>query len=169
MCVPLLCLQKQHTTDPYALSVFALLLSARRSCSLAVVKNVVFSLHSSRCHIAQALGAGHPFFSRSISLLLSDHHHLTASRLNILQHLLSCVTFDTHQHSKLTMAQPQTVQPSTMQMPPQAVPEMPPSSYYPDPPNDLTGGLPINLDSLRDGPPGSKPFYPYSTLIRYVF
>ena len=34
--------------------------------------------------------------------------------------------------------------------------------------NDLTGGLPINLDSLRDGPPGTKPFYPYSTLIRYV-
>jgi hypothetical protein len=41
-------------------------------------------------------------------------------------------------------------------------------SYYPQEPNDLTGGLPINLDSLRDGPPGSKPFYPYSTLIRYV-
>ncbi|KIY73790.1 hypothetical protein CYLTODRAFT_416814 [Cylindrobasidium torrendii FP15055 ss-10] len=34
--------------------------------------------------------------------------------------------------------------------------------------NDLTGGLPINLDSLRDGPPGTKPFYPYSTLIRYA-
>ncbi len=44
----------------------------------------------------------------------------------------------------------------------------PPNSYYPEPPNDLTGGLPINLDSLRDGPPGSKPFYPYSTLIRSV-
>jgi forkhead box protein J2/3 len=28
--------------------------------------------------------------------------------------------------------------------------------------------LPINLDSLCDGPPGSKPFYPYSTLIRCV-
>jgi forkhead box protein J2/3 len=41
-----------------------------------------------------------------------------------------------------------------------------PTGYYPE--NDLTGGLPINLDSLRDGPPGSKPFYPYSTLIRYV-
>ncbi|KAF7776330.1 transcriptional regulator family: Forkhead [Agaricus bisporus var. burnettii] len=41
------------------------------------------------------------------------------------------------------------------------------SSYYPQD-NDLTGGLPINLDSLRDGPPGSKPFYPYSTLIRYA-
>jgi len=41
------------------------------------------------------------------------------------------------------------------------------NSYYP-PENDLTGGLPINLDSLRDGPPGSKPFYPYSTLIRYA-
>jgi len=39
------------------------------------------------------------------------------------------------------------------------------NSYYPQE-NDLTGGLPINLDSLRDGPPGSKPFYPYSTLIR---
>jgi len=41
------------------------------------------------------------------------------------------------------------------------------SNYYPQD-NDLTGGLPINLDSLRDGPPGSKPFYPYSTLIRCV-
>jgi forkhead box protein J2/3 len=40
-------------------------------------------------------------------------------------------------------------------------------AYYPQE-NDLTGGLPINLDSLRDGPPGSKPFYPYSTLIRYA-
>ena len=39
-------------------------------------------------------------------------------------------------------------------------------SYYPDAPNDLTGGLPMNLDSLRDGPAGTKPFYPYSTLIR---
>lgn len=37
--------------------------------------------------------------------------------------------------------------------------------YYPEG-GDLSGGLPINLDSLRDGPPGSKPFYPYSTLIR---
>jgi forkhead box protein J2/3 len=40
------------------------------------------------------------------------------------------------------------------------------AGYYPE--NDLSGGLPINLDSLRDGPPGSKPFYPYSTLIRSV-
>jgi len=40
-------------------------------------------------------------------------------------------------------------------------------NYYPSE-SDLTGGLPINLDSLRDGPPGSKPFYPYSTLIRYA-
>jgi forkhead box protein J2/3 len=40
--------------------------------------------------------------------------------------------------------------------------------YYPQEPSDLSGGLPINLDSLRDGPPGSKPFYPYSTLIRYA-
>lgn len=46
--------------------------------------------------------------------------------------------------------------------------QLAPASYYPAEPNDLTGGLPINLDSLRDGPPGSKPFYPYSTLIRYV-
>lgn len=41
------------------------------------------------------------------------------------------------------------------------------NSYYPSE-SDATGGLPINLDSLRDGPPGSKPFYPYSTLIRYA-
>ncbi|VDB90136.1 unnamed protein product [Peniophora sp. CBMAI 1063] len=40
--------------------------------------------------------------------------------------------------------------------------------YFPDPVDDLTGGLPVNLDSLRDGPPGTKPFYPYSTLIRYA-
>ena len=40
--------------------------------------------------------------------------------------------------------------------------------YFPDPVDDLTGGLPVNLDSLRDGPPGTKPFYPYSTLIRSV-
>jgi forkhead box protein J2/3 len=46
--------------------------------------------------------------------------------------------------------------------------DMAATSYYPQEPNDLTGGLPINLDSLRDGPPGSKPFYPYSTLIRCV-
>ncbi|KAL5508220.1 hypothetical protein ACEPAH_5839 [Sanghuangporus vaninii] len=45
---------------------------------------------------------------------------------------------------------------------------LPVGSYYQEPPNDLSGGLPINLDSLRDGPPGSKPFYPYSTLIRYA-
>lgn len=62
----------------------------------------------------------------------------------------------------------------SQQPPPQTMPPMIPdsqdmsgNSYYP-PESDLTGGLPINLDSLRDGPPGSKPFYPYSTLIRYV-
>ncbi|KAI0081673.1 hypothetical protein K474DRAFT_1587259 [Panus rudis PR-1116 ss-1] len=55
------------------------------------------------------------------------------------------------------------------QPPPQtAMQHPPPNSYYPDNNTDLTGGLPINLDSLRDGPPGSKPFYPYSTLIRYA-
>ncbi|KAJ7507479.1 hypothetical protein B0H11DRAFT_1967283 [Mycena galericulata] len=60
-----------------------------------------------------------------------------------------------------------------MSAPPQGLPPMLPdgqdmsTNYYP-PENDLTGGLPINLDSLRDGPPGSKPFYPYSTLIRYA-
>lgn len=50
------------------------------------------------------------------------------------------------------------------EQPPQ---DMSGNSYYPQE-NDLTGGLPINLDSLRDGPPGSKPFYPYSTLIRFA-
>ena len=64
--------------------------------------------------------------------------------------------------------QPPAMQPSNMQIPQQPQTEVPPNSYYPEPPNDLTGGLPINLDSLRDGPPGSKPFYPYSTLIRYA-
>ncbi|PFH52637.1 hypothetical protein AMATHDRAFT_56694 [Amanita thiersii Skay4041] len=51
--------------------------------------------------------------------------------------------------------------------PPQQSPDAAANSYYQQE-NDLTGGLPINLDSLRDGPPGSKPFYPYSTLIRYA-
>lgn len=63
---------------------------------------------------------------------------------------------------------PQTVLPADMMQPHAQQPiHHAVNSYYPDNPNDLTGGLPINLDSLRDGPPGSKPFYPYSTLIRY--
>jgi len=52
-----------------------------------------------------------------------------------------------------------------MPTPDQSIPS---PSYYPDQPGDLTGGLPMNLDSLRDGPAGTKPFYPYSTLIRYA-
>ncbi|KAH9938250.1 uncharacterized protein B0H18DRAFT_966245, partial [Fomitopsis serialis] len=60
--------------------------------------------------------------------------------------------------------QPQTVIPPEMM---QAGAPMH-ASYYPENQTDLTGGLPLNLDSLRDGPPGSKPFYPYSTLIRYA-
>ena len=62
----------------------------------------------------------------------------------------------------------QTVMPSNM-LPPGEAELAHANSYYPQEPADLTGGLPINLDSLRDGPPGSKPFYPYSTLIRYVW
>jgi len=62
--------------------------------------------------------------------------------------------------------QPQAVLPPNM-LPP-GHPDMQANAYYPEPPNDVTGGLPITLDSLRDGPPGSKPFYPYSTLIRYA-
>ncbi|KAL4242065.1 hypothetical protein ABKN59_000561 [Abortiporus biennis] len=65
------------------------------------------------------------------------------------------------------MAQPPTVMPQDMMHHPQGIPP-PVSTYYPENGGDLTGGLPINLDSLRDGPPGSKPFYPYSTLIRYA-
>lgn len=61
----------------------------------------------------------------------------------------------------------QTVMPSNM-LPPGEAELAQANSYYPQEPADLTGGLPINLDSLRDGPPGSKPFYPYSTLIRYA-
>lgn len=61
----------------------------------------------------------------------------------------------------------QTVMPSNMLTPGEAELAQA-NSYYPQEPADLTGGLPINLDSLRDGPPGSKPFYPYSTLIRCV-
>lgn len=47
-------------------------------------------------------------------------------------------------------------------------PEALQAHFYQQEVNDAAGGLPINLDSLRDGPPGSKPFYPYSTLIRFV-
>ena len=71
-----------------------------------------------------------------------------------------------------TMAQQQSMGVITQDMlhnpPPQPTPQ--PVNYYSDASttNDLTGGLPINLDSLRDGPTGSKPFYPYSTLIRCV-
>ena len=53
-------------------------------------------------------------------------------------------------------------------MNPEYFQQQPPPPGQPQPGEDLTGGLPINLDSLRDGPPGSKPFYPYSTLIRCV-
>ncbi|EGO01716.1 hypothetical protein SERLA73DRAFT_177169 [Serpula lacrymans var. lacrymans S7.3] len=63
---------------------------------------------------------------------------------------------------------PPTVMPANMMPPPDQPDLSQANSYYPQEPNDLTGGLPINLDSLRDGPPGSKPFYPYSTLIRYA-
>jgi forkhead box protein J2/3 len=67
---------------------------------------------------------------------------------------------------ELSQAQQQAVLPPNM-LPP-GHPDMQANAYYPEPPNDVTGGLPITLDSLRDGPPGSKPFYPYSTLIRYA-
>lgn len=40
-------------------------------------------------------------------------------------------------------------------------------AFFPEEQPEPTSNLPINLDSLRDGPPGSKPFYPYSTLLRY--
>ncbi|KAF8631221.1 hypothetical protein AX15_002552 [Amanita polypyramis BW_CC] len=57
--------------------------------------------------------------------------------------------------------------PDQQQQPQAPQPGDGPNSYYQQE-SDLTGGLPINLDSLRDGPPGTKPFYPYSTLIRYA-
>ncbi|KAI0663324.1 hypothetical protein C8Q70DRAFT_907932 [Cubamyces menziesii] len=70
----------------------------------------------------------------------------------------------------MAQQQPMSVIPQEMMHnPPQQTPQ--PVNYYSDTTttsNDLSGGLPINLDSLRDGPPGSKPFYPYSTLIRYA-
>ncbi|KAF7353030.1 Forkhead box protein J3 [Mycena venus] len=52
-----------------------------------------------------------------------------------------------------------------MSAPPQGMPPMLAdgqdmnANYYP-PDNDLTGGLPINLDSLRDGPPRQQAFLP---------
>lgn len=74
-----------------------------------------------------------------------------------------------HQHQQAqSQQQQQSIIPSDMIPPHQQTMHHPVSSYYPETSNDLTGGLPINLDSLRDGPPGSKPFYPYSTLIRFV-
>ncbi|EJD52775.1 hypothetical protein AURDEDRAFT_111336, partial [Auricularia subglabra TFB-10046 SS5] len=61
-----------------------------------------------------------------------------------------------------------------MALPPTEVPlevmdpnDMNAGAYYHETDPELAG-QPINLDSLRDGPPGSKPFYPYSTLIRYA-
>ncbi|KAH7916729.1 hypothetical protein BJ138DRAFT_1139031 [Hygrophoropsis aurantiaca] len=72
------------------------------------------------------------------------------------------------------MMSQQQPQPPPAVMPPNMLPQADQAdlaqanSYYPQEPADLSGGLPINLDSLRDGPPGSKPFYPYSTLIRYA-
>ncbi|KZW04099.1 hypothetical protein EXIGLDRAFT_828023 [Exidia glandulosa HHB12029] len=59
------------------------------------------------------------------------------------------------------MSMPPDMQdPNTLHQPYFAAPDMGPDG-------DLNGG-PINLDALRDGPPGTKPFYPYSTLIRYA-
>jgi len=68
----------------------------------------------------------------------------------------------------MDLEQQQTQQQQLQQMIPTNILTAP-NPYFPDPNPDLTGGLPISLDSLRDGPPGSKPFYPYSTLIRFVF
>ena len=67
----------------------------------------------------------------------------------------------------MDLEQQQTQQQQLQQMIPANILAAP-NPYFPDPNPDLTGGLPISLDSLRDGPPGSKPFYPYSTLIRFV-
>jgi hypothetical protein len=66
------------------------------------------------------------------------------------------------------MSEPPTAMPAELHtgLPPDFALPDPATGYYPE--SDLSGGLPINLDSLRDGPPGSKPFYPYSTLIRCV-
>src|SRR5579863_7956872 len=47
--------------------------------------------------------------------------------------------------------QQQAVLPPNM-LPP-GHPDMQATAYYPEPPNDVTGGLPITLDSLRAGPP----------------
>jgi forkhead box protein J2/3 len=71
----------------------------------------------------------------------------------------------TFREKDMSQQPPPTVMPQNM-LPPGEAELAQANSYYPQEPADLTGGLPINLDSLRDGPPGSKPFYPYSTLIR---
>ena len=97
-------------------------------------------------------------FTISRSLLVAPNHLHRLPRLPAL--ILS-------RQSAVDMDSPTTLPPNPMQMA-AAAEGLPVGSYYQDPPNDLSGGLPINLDSLRDGPPGSKPFYPYSTLIRCV-
>ncbi|KAH9977881.1 hypothetical protein BGW80DRAFT_1284660 [Lactifluus volemus] len=55
-------------------------------------------------------------------------------------------------------SQQQAVMPPSM-LPP-GHPDLQANAYYPEPPNDVTGGLPITSILF--------PFYPYSTLIRYA-
>jgi hypothetical protein len=42
------------------------------------------------------------------------------------------------------------------------------STFYPGGYPEVEPGQPMTLDSLQDPPPGTKPRYPYSTLIRYA-
>jgi hypothetical protein len=43
-----------------------------------------------------------------------------------------------------------------------------PPAFYPGGYPEVEPGQPMTLDSLQDPPPGTKPRYPYSTLIRYA-
>jgi hypothetical protein len=101
---------------------------------------------------------------REFIRLARASHHISHD-CHETQHWLS--TFQPPATIELVMSQPPppVIPPNMM---PDQSPDMAANSYYPPEPSDLTGGLPINLDSLRDGAPGSKPFYPYSTLIRCV-
>lgn len=42
------------------------------------------------------------------------------------------------------------------------------STFYPGGYPEVEPGQPMTLDSLQDPPPGTKPRYPYSTLIRFA-
>ena len=83
------------------------------------------------------------------------HHHLRRRELSTTQHTFLIIK-----------VQPQA--PQGMTMIPDPNQQDLSGNYHPQE-SDLTGKRSPNLDSLRDAPPGSKPPYLYSTLIRYAW